>query len=242
MSRASPPSDLEELSLPLEANILVQPLIKPLRSLKFKSDQSASPRKAHAQGQALKDVVKALARLIGTCTELLIGKSLSHCSHSFLSCSLGCIFQGNLEVVRKLDGNASLYQKCERKGKACSISLLAWTQAGKAHGGGAGGRRPSPKHMAKASSLWGRAESNVSKHGEQQHFHGHPPVFVGLALSLGRAGGLQVLGLVPSLAAGRAHVWEEREKGQGPAGTSAGLRMEPEVCRTLELQECTDSE
>lgn len=81
MSRASPPSDLEELSSPLKANILVQPLIKPLRSLKFKSDQSASPRKAHAQDQALKDVVKALARLIGTCTELLIRKSLSHCSH-----------------------------------------------------------------------------------------------------------------------------------------------------------------
>lgn len=89
-------------NLALRASILVQPLIKPLRSLKFKSDQSASLRKAYTQSQALKDVVKAFARLIGTCMRLLIRKSLlfSH-ALSFPSSSLGCISQGCQKAGRK---------------------------------------------------------------------------------------------------------------------------------------------
>lgn len=42
LTRSSLPPDLGELSSPLQAKILVPPLNKSLRSLKFKSDQSSS--------------------------------------------------------------------------------------------------------------------------------------------------------------------------------------------------------
>lgn len=67
----------------------------------------------------------------------------------------GCLSQGNLRVVRKLKGNAHLYQTHGRKGKAC-MSLLAQEV----------GRRPT--HVSWVSVVWGNVCRSCNPHQASQ--------------------------------------------------------------------------
>lgn len=67
----------------------------------------------------------------------------------------GCPSQGNLRVVRKLKGNAHLYQTHGRKGKAC-MSLLAQEV----------GRRPT--HVSWVSVMWGNVCRSCNPHQASQ--------------------------------------------------------------------------